>query len=83
MLRRHEAHIQRELQVKLEGLRRDTSLELAKIERTREQQVQQAQNHYKVLAVVPTIFPMFVGLIVWAYRRVREREGVSRSRMRG
>ncbi len=82
ILRRQQAHIQRELSVKLERLKRDTSLELAKIERVREQQVQQAQNHYKVMAVVPTIFPMLVGLIVWAYRRVREREGVSRSRMR-
>jgi ABC-2 type transport system permease protein len=82
MFRRGEAHIQRELQVKVERLRRDANLELAKIDRVREQQVQQAQNHYKVLAVVPTFFPMLVGLIVWSYRRVREREGVSRSRMR-
>jgi ABC-2 type transport system permease protein len=81
-LRIQEGNIDRSLAVKRERLQRDMNAELAGIERKRDQAVQSAQNNYKVIAIIPTIFPMVVGLIVWAYRRVREREGVARSRMR-
>jgi ABC-2 type transport system permease protein len=77
-----KGNIERQLAVKRERLQRDNNLELASIERVRDQEIQKAQNHYKVMAILPVFFPMVVGLIVWSYRRVREREGVSRSRMR-
>ena len=38
---------------------------------------------YKVRATAfPPILPLLIGLGVWARRRVREREGVSKTRMR-
>jgi ABC-2 type transport system permease protein len=56
---------------------------LARIQRIRDQEVQKIQNEYKVRATfIPVIPPLLVGLVVWARRRVREREGVSRSRMK-
>ncbi|MBW8883578.1 MAG: Gldg family protein, partial [Planctomycetia bacterium] len=64
-------------------LARKRDLELAKIERERDRQIQQIQNDYKLQATVfPPILPLLVGLVVWARRRIREREGVSRTRMR-
>lgn len=81
-LRAQEGHIERKVAVERERLQRDMNAELAQVERKRDQAVQSAQNNYKVIAIIPTFFPMVVGLIVWAYRRVREREGVARSRMR-
>ena len=57
--------------------------ELAKIERDRDREIQKIQNDYKLQATVfPPILPLLVGLVVWARRRIREREGVSRTRMR-
>lgn len=81
-LDRQKGHIEQRLRVTRDRLQRKNETDLAQIERVREQQIQQHQNHYKVLAILPTIFPMAVGLVVLAFRRVREREGVSRSRMR-
>jgi ABC-2 type transport system permease protein len=64
-------------------LARERDLELAKIERERDRQIQEIQNDYKLKATLfPPILPLLVGLVVWARRRIREREGVSRSRMR-
>src|SRR5205814_6174185 len=64
-------------------LARERDLELAKIERDRDRQIQQIQNDYKLQATVfPPILPLLVGLVVWARRRIREREGVSSPRMR-
>src|SRR6185436_20182889 len=64
-------------------LKRELELKMAKIERDRDRQIQQIQNDYKLQATVfPPILPLLVGLVVWARRRIREREGVSRTRMR-
>jgi ABC-2 type transport system permease protein len=74
---------ERTAEVTKERLRRERDQVLAEIERDRDQQIQQIQNEYKVKAtVLPPILPLLVGLVVWARRRIREREGVSRSRMR-
>ena len=41
------------------------------------------QNHAKLLAVIlPLIPPLLVGGVVFFIRRVQEREGVSRKRLR-
>jgi ABC-2 type transport system permease protein len=64
-------------------LARERDQELAKIERERDRQIQQIQNEFKLQATVfPPILPLLVGVVVWAQRRIREREGVSRTRMR-
>ena len=73
----------RQSDVAKEQLKIDRDKNLARIQRERDQQVQGIQNEYKVWAtVVPPIPPLLLGLLVWVRRRVREREGVSRSRMK-
>ncbi|MFT7642895.1 MAG: ABC-2 type transport system permease protein [Pirellulaceae bacterium] len=45
--------------------------------------VLKAQNWYKFLALfIPPIPPLLVGLIVWVARRLREREGIAKVRLR-
>jgi len=73
----------RKAEVELERILRVRDKTLAAVERTRDQDIQQIQNEFKVWAtVIPPIPPLCVGLIVWIRRRLREREGVSRSRMK-
>jgi ABC-2 type transport system permease protein len=74
---------ERTAEVTKERLKRERDQEMAEIERLRDQDLQQIQNDYKIQATVfPPILPLLVGLVVWARRRIREREGVSRTRMR-
>jgi ABC-2 type transport system permease protein len=74
---------ERTADVKKEALKRTHSQELAKIERKRDQDIQTIQNDYKIRATaIPPIPPLLVGLLVWTRRRIREREGVSKTRMR-
>jgi len=74
---------ERSAEVGKQRLGRERDMELAKIDRERDRQIQQVQNEYKLMAtVLPPILPLLVGLVVWAQRRIREREGVSRTRMR-
>ncbi|MDX1945329.1 MAG: Gldg family protein [Pirellulaceae bacterium] len=55
----------------------------AATQRKRDQDIQRIQNGFKIsAAAIPPILPLFVGFIVWVVRRIREREGISRSRMR-
>ena len=83
---RHEpakADIERQSAVKREGLQRERNTELAEIERERDQEIQTDPERLQGSGdVLPPILPLLVGLVVWACRRIREREGVSRSRMR-
>jgi ABC-2 type transport system permease protein len=67
---RKKLELKRDRQIK--SIRRDVDLEVRKI-----------QTGYKLWAVVlPPIPPLLVGLVVFVRRRLREREGISRSRMR-
>ncbi len=73
----------RGLEVKKESLRLEREKSLAEIQRKRDQDVQRIQNEFKVWATfIPPIPPLVVGIAVWIRRRVREREGISRSRMK-
>jgi ABC-2 type transport system permease protein len=56
--------------------------ELAKIRRERDREVRSLQNQQKLIATFILPFPLIVGGIVWTLRRMREREGVSRTRMK-
>lgn len=78
-----KSFIDRQLAVTKQRLQRDRDQELAKIERQQDQDIQQIQNEYKIKAtLIPPILPLLVGIVVWARRRIREREGISRNRMR-
>ena len=73
----------RKAEVTKEKLRIERDKNLARIQRERDQEIQKIQNEYKVWATaVPPIPPLLVGLVVFIRRRIREREGVSRSRMK-
>jgi ABC-2 type transport system permease protein len=73
----------RRAEVEKQRLQIDRDKKLARIQRERDQSIQRIQNEYKVQATfIPVIPPLLVGLVVWARRRVREREGVSRDRMK-
>ncbi len=64
--------LQRDRDEGIEKIRRDTDLEILKI-----------QNSIKLWAVaLPPIPPLLVGLVVFVRRRLREREGISKSRLR-
>lgn len=74
---------ERAAEVAKTSLARTRDQELAEIERERDRQIQRIQNDYKLQATIfPPILPLLVGLVVWARRRIREREGVSKTRMR-
>jgi ABC-2 type transport system permease protein len=64
--------LQQELSKQVEQIRRESDLGMLKI-----------QNWYKFWAVViPPIPPLLIGLIVFVHRRLREREGVTKTRLR-
>jgi len=64
--------LQRERDTGIRNARREADEAIAKI-----------QNYYKLLAVfVPPIPPLLVGIIVMVSRRLREREGISKNRLK-
>jgi ABC-2 type transport system permease protein len=71
----------RKAEVQIENLRNERDRDIAASRRTYEQEVQRIQNDYKLwAALIPPIPPLLVGIVVWVLRRIREREGVSRTR---
>ncbi|MDB4809955.1 Gldg family protein [bacterium] len=74
---------QRRLEVKRTKMARERNMKVREIERRAAEQVTKIQNQVKVSAVaVPCIPPLVVGIIVFASRRLRERESISSSRLK-
>lgn len=74
---------QRRLDSENERLQRELERKIQQIERGLDRQVRQVQDRFKLLAVsVPPILPLLMGVLVFFNRRAREREGVSKSRLR-
>ncbi|KAA1262365.1 ABC-type uncharacterized transport system [Rubripirellula obstinata] len=74
---------QRKLDVKRTKLERDRELNIRDIQREADDRVTKIQNQVKAAAVVlPCIPPLVVGVIVFAARRLRERENISKSRLK-
>jgi ABC-2 type transport system permease protein len=68
---------------KQEELQRNLNKELETIRRERDQDVRSVQNEFKLWSVaIPPIPPLLVGFIVFVRRRLREREGISKARMK-
>lgn len=64
-------------------LQKQLEQEQQKIRREGDRKIESTQNSIKVAATtLPLIFPLVIGIMVYAQRRVREREGVSKSRLR-
>jgi len=78
-----QARLNRKLEVQRERLQRQRDDNIDRIQRKVDLEVAQIKNWYKFLAVaLPPIPPLLVGLIVFARRRLREREGIAKSRLR-
>ncbi len=74
---------QRALDVKRQKSERDRERRIREIQRLADQEVTAIQNQVKTAAVVlPCIPPLIIGVIVFASRRLRERENISKSRLR-
>jgi ABC-2 type transport system permease protein len=71
------------LEVKQKELERSRDKELQRIDRELVLSKRAVQDWFKMWAVLlPPIFPMLIGVVVFFNRRANEREGVSRSRLR-
>jgi ABC-2 type transport system permease protein len=73
----------RRLTITKQRLEREREREIKRIQREADLEIQRTQFKYKFLAVaIPWIPPFLVGLIVFVRRRLREREGIEKSRLR-
>lgn len=78
-----EAIESRKLDVKTRQFEIQRDAAIKESQRKSESSILKLQNYYKVLAIfLPPIPPLLVGIGVFVSRRVREREGISKSRLR-
>ena len=78
-----QEQLQRKLDVQLTKTARDRDKNVRDIQREADQQVTKIQNQVKAAAVaLPCIPPLIIGVIVFASRRLRERENISKSRLK-
>ena len=78
-----QEQLQRKLEVQRTKSERDREKNVREIQREADQEVTKIQNQVKAAAVVlPCIPPLIIGVIVFASRRLRERENISKSRLK-
>lgn len=78
-----EQELEQKLAVKREQMQRERDDRIEEARRQTDLRILEIQNFYKALAVaLPPIPPLLVGLIVFVSRRLREREGIAKSRLR-
>ncbi len=83
MFQLNQMREERKLGVKMAQLKRERDKNIAASEREADQAVQKIQNFYKFWAVVlPSVPPLLIGIVVFVSRRLREREGISKSRLK-
>ncbi|HUT89318.1 MAG TPA: Gldg family protein [Thermoguttaceae bacterium] len=74
---------ERRKQIKLEQLKQETDREINRIETDLSLEIRRLERWYKMWAVLlPPIPPLLLAIGVFVTRRIREREGVVRSRLR-
>ena len=74
---------ERRRDAEIESLKMERNRKLEDIERQLELKTREVQNRFKFYAAaLPPIPPLLVGCLVFIRRRLREREGVSRERLR-
>lgn len=74
---------QRKRDVKTQQLAEKRDAQIKDSKRKSESQIRNLQNRYKMLAIfLPPIPPLLVGAGVFVTRRVREREGIAKSRLK-
>lgn len=75
--------LQRRLAIKTQRFERERERSLQRIRREVDLGIQRMQFRYKLLAVaIPWIPPFLIGVVVFVRRRLREREGIEKSRLR-
>ena len=80
MVRRAE---ERKLEARTEQLKRERDEKIKTVETDLALQVRSVQNHTKLAAVaLPPVLPLVFGAYVFVRRRQKEREGVSKLRLR-
>ena len=83
LLKQEEDNIQKRLETKQKQLVRSRDEAIRESRRLTDLTVQKTQDWYKWIAVlVPPIPLIVIGMGVFAYRRLREREGVSKNRLK-
>lgn len=92
--RREQIRIIQELEIQRGMLTRKLAIKKKQLEKVRDQGIAESrrkadtevlnlQNSYKLCAIfLPPIPPLLVGIAVFVSRRVREREGISKNRLR-
>jgi ABC-2 type transport system permease protein len=78
-----EQQLQQKLDVEREAAERARDAAIEKKRRETDLAILRTQNEFKAWAVaIPPILPLIVGVVVFVMRRLREREGVAKSRLR-
>tara|TARA_R110002049_G_scaffold47902_3_gene138520 strand:- start:38991 stop:41942 length:2952 start_codon:yes stop_codon:yes gene_type:complete len=78
-----QEQLQRKLSVQVTKSGRERDRNVREIQREADQEVTKIQNQVKAAAVaLPCIPPLIIGVIVFASRRLRERENISKSRLK-
>jgi ABC-2 type transport system permease protein len=78
-----QEQLQRALDVKRTKYERDREKSIRDIRREADQDVTKIQNSVKAAAVaLPCIPPLIIGIVVFASRRLRERENITKSRLK-
>lgn len=78
-----EASLQRAKTVQREKFQRDMNSKIQAIQREADMDVVRIQNMVKALAVtLPCIPPLIVGVVVFSSRRLRERDNITKSRLK-
>lgn len=74
---------QRRLEARVEQFKKERDRQIQAIERDLAKKVSSVQDQWKLIAVAfPPILPLLMGAMVFWSRRAREKEGVSRARLR-
>ncbi|HAN98186.1 MAG TPA: hypothetical protein DCQ98_12480, partial [Planctomycetaceae bacterium] len=82
-LRQQEESSKVRLEVLEERLTRETAQRVREANNNTRLEIQRTQSWYKGISVgIPWIPLALIGMGVFAYRRLREREGISKSRLR-
>ncbi len=77
------AALERKLSIRREKMESESEALIKESQRATENKVLELQNRYKMLAIlIPPILPLLVGAGVFVTRRVREREGISKNRLK-
>jgi ABC-2 type transport system permease protein len=75
--------LEQRMSVKIKQIKDEKDRDVTKIETDLNLKVQRVQAQYKWWAILlPPILPLLLAVIVFISRRIKEREGVSRSRLR-